>query len=156
AKEMTREGFSLPLLIGGATTSVTHTAVKIAPAYTGPTIHVLDASRSVNVASSLISPAQKPKFLEQKKEDYEKIRAEHKERRSQARYLPIEEARENRLKSEWKQVPITKPSFLGLKAFDHFSLADISARIDWSPFFHTWELRGRYPAIFNDERIGKE
>ncbi len=153
AKEMSRQMFKLPLLIGGATTSVTHTAVKIAPNYGA--IHVLDASRSVNVASSVLAKGIKEKFLSEKRSEYEKIRQEHQSRAQTAKFLTLAEARANKFAGNWKTVSITEPSFLGYKVFSKYSLHEISGKIDWSPFFHTWELRGRYPAIFDDPKAGK-
>ncbi|MBI4970592.1 MAG: methionine synthase [Candidatus Omnitrophica bacterium] len=155
AKEMEREGFTLPLIIGGATTSVAHTAVKIAPVYHAPVIHVLDASRGVGVAGNLVTPASKNKFVDEKKDEYEKIRLEHQSLQSVLKYLSIEDARKNKFTCDWKMVSIIKPKFLGIKTFSNFPLAEIRERIDWSPFFHAWELRGRYPDIFKDEKVGK-
>ena len=155
AKEMERTGLKLPLLIGGATTSITHTAVRIEPAYRGPTIHVLDASKSVTVAGSIINPEKRDKFIAEKRKDYAKIREEQKNRTKDARYVSIETARKNKFKSEWQKVPITAPFFPGVKTFKSYSIEAISHKIDWSPFFHTWELRGRYPAIFQDPEVGK-
>ena len=154
AGELERQGFQLPLLIGGATTSPAHTAVKIAPAYSSITVHVPDASRCVGVVRSLMSASLRGKFAEEKKKEYERLRAAQAERGSGARYFTIERARQNRFKSDWSKVPVTVPSFLGLRGFDEFPLGEISDRIDWSPFFHTWELRGRYPAIFQDKKQG--
>ncbi len=154
AKEMEREKFTIPLLIGGATTSVTHTAVRIAPAYSQPVIHVLDASRCVGIASQLINPALKGPLVQAKKIEYEKIREEQKGRGSQARYVSIEKAKQNKFKIDWQKTSITTPAFLGLKPFDDFPLEELAKKIDWSPFFHTWELRGRYPTIFQDEKVG--
>jgi len=154
ARQMQREGLRLPLLIGGATTSAVHTAVKIEPSYNGPVIHVLDASRSVPVVSNLISDAFRPAFVSGKKAEYEKIRDTHKNKGPQARYFTIEEARKNGLKTDWSKIPIVKPSFLGLRSFADFALEKLVPMIDWSPFFHTWELRGRYPQIFDDPKSG--
>ncbi len=154
AKEMQREGFTIPLLIGGATTSAAHTAVKIAPAYSHPVIHVLDASKSVTVAGSLLTPAEQKEFIAKKKTEYDKIRAENAGKRSAARFFTINEARANRFAPDWKQAAVTTPSFLGVKSLTDYSLVDIREKIDWSPFFHTWELRGRYPQIFQDPVVG--
>ncbi len=155
AKEMEREKFTIPLLIGGATTSVAHTAVKIAPAYSQPAIHVLDASRCVGIAGQLINPSLKKDIVQAKKIEYEKIREEQKGRGSQARFVTIENARKNKFKSDWKNVSITTPSVTGIKPFDEFPLEELAQKIDWSPFFHTWELRGRYPTIFQDKKVGE-
>ena len=154
AKEMERERFTIPLLIGGATTSVTHTAIRIAPAYGQPVVHVLDASRCVGVVSRLINPALKEKFVRDKHIEYEKIREEHSSRSSRVRAVSIEGARQNKFKSDWKKIPITAPGAMGLQPFDDFPLTELEAKIDWSPFFHTWEMRGRYPNIFQDEKAG--
>ena len=153
AKEMQREGFKLPLLIGGATTSVAHTAVRIAPAYEGPVVHVLDASRCVGVVSNLMTASLRSRFTEEKRLEYEKIRAAHKTK-STARFVAIDKARAYGFKSEWDKVPVKAPSFIGVKTFDNYPLKEISEKIDWSPFFHTWELRGRYPKIFEDKKTG--
>ncbi|OIO37442.1 MAG: methionine synthase, partial [Candidatus Omnitrophica bacterium CG1_02_46_14] len=155
AKEMARENFTIPLLIGGATTSVTHTAVRIAPAYSQPVIHVLDASRCVGIARQLLNPTLKNKLIQAKKADYEKIREEHKGQHSRARFVTIEDARKNRFGSDWGKTQVAIPSFLGLKPFDDFPIATLAEKIDWSPFFHTWELRGRYPTIFQDDKVGE-
>ncbi|MBI4397544.1 MAG: methionine synthase [Candidatus Omnitrophica bacterium] len=156
AREMQRLGFTQPLLIGGATTSVAHTAVKIGPQYqAGPVIHVLDASRSVNVCSNLLADSQKEKFIAAKKKEYEAVRKTHEEKQSKMQFLSLEEARGNRFVSDWPKVPITKPLFLGVNTFEEYSLQEISQRIDWSPFFHTWEMRGRYPAILDDPKSGE-
>ncbi len=155
AKEMTREGFTIPLLIGGATTSVTHTAVRIAPCYTGPVIHVLDASRCVGVVGRLMSAGMKEKFVQEKKADYMKIVIDREFSHPQARYVKIAEARKNKFESDWLKTTAPAPSFLGIKAFDDYPLEEIAKKIDWSPFFHTWELRGRYPHIFQDEKTGE-
>lgn len=153
AKELQREGFKLPLLIGGATTSIAHTAVRIAPGYEGPVVHVLDASRCVGVVSNLMTASLRNRFIEEKKNEYEKIRVEQKNKTG-ARFIRIEVARQNSFKSDWDKVHIKTPSFIGLKSFDDYSLKEISEKIDWSPFFHTWELRGRYPKILEDKKMG--
>jgi 5-methyltetrahydrofolate--homocysteine methyltransferase len=153
AKEMTREGFEVPLLIGGATTSKAHTAVKIAPSYSPSVIHVLDASRAVGVVGSLISPAQKPGFVQQVRVDYERMRQAHHDRGVKP-VLPIARARANRFTSDWATVEIPTPAFLGTRTINDQSLVELIPYIDWSPFFHTWELKGRYPAIFDDATVG--
>jgi 5-methyltetrahydrofolate--homocysteine methyltransferase len=161
AREMTREGFTIPLLIGGATTSKAHTAVKIAPGYTGPVVHVLDASRAVPVAGSLLSADQKPAFVQALREEYDRVRATHAS--TQARLIPLAEARRRRTLINWQAKDIAKPSFVGVRSVGSalkspgglpLSVADLVPFMDWSPFFHTWELRGRYPAIFEDPTIG--
>jgi 5-methyltetrahydrofolate--homocysteine methyltransferase len=153
AKEMTREGFEVPLLIGGATTSKAHTAVKIAPSYEPAVVHVLDASRAVGVVGSLVSPAQKPGFVRQVREDYERMRHAHQARGTKP-VLPIARARANRLVTDWAALDIPKPAFLGIRVNDDQALPELIPFIDWSPFFHTWELKGRYPAIFDDATVG--
>ena len=153
AKEMTREGFTVPLLIGGATTSKAHTAVKIAPSYAPSVVHVLDASRAVGVVGSLISPSQKPGFVQQVRDDYERLRQAHQDRGAKP-VLPIAKARTNRLATDWATLDIPVPSFLGVRTISNQPLSELVPFIDWSPFFHTWELKGRYPGIFNDATVG--
>ncbi|TKS59418.1 MAG: methionine synthase [Nitrospira sp.] len=153
AKEMTREGFEIPLLIGGATTSKAHTAVKIAPSYSSSVVHVLDASRAVGVVGSLISPSQKPGFVQQVRDDYARMRQAHQDRGAKP-VLPIARARANRFMSDWATLEIPAPGFLGIRTLQVQSLAELVPYIDWSPFFHTWELKGRYPAIFDNATIG--
>jgi len=154
AREMKREGFSLPLLIGGATTSKAHTSVKIAPHYDGPVVHVVDASRAVGVAGQLINPGLKPGFARQNREDQERIRRQHASQA--APLLPLEEARRRRLKIEWKGEDMARPEFTGVRALPDVPLEELVPCIDWSPFFHTWELRGRYPAILDHPKYGAE
>jgi len=153
AKEMTREGFTVPLLIGGATTSKAHTAVKIAPSYEPSVVHVLDASRAVGVVGSLMNPGQKPEFVNQVRNDYDRVRQAHQDRTAKP-VLPIARARANRFTSDWTAIEIPVPSFLGLKVISDQPLGELVPFIDWSPFFHTWELKGRYPTIFNDAAVG--
>ena len=155
ASEMEREKMSLPLLIGGATTSAAHTAVKIAPAYTGPVVHVVDASRVVGVAQQLLSKEKGPEYLRQIRQDQEKARKEFEGRRSAQKLLSLAEARKNAARFDWSQDP-EKPDFLGLRVYDDFPLTDLVDYIDWSPFFHAWELRGRFPKIFEDPVVGAE
>jgi 5-methyltetrahydrofolate--homocysteine methyltransferase len=159
AKEMQRQGFSVPLLIGGATTSKAHTAVKISPGYSQPVIHVLDASRAVGVVGSLLNPSLKPAFVEGVRADYDKVRAQHSGQTAKP-LLTIEEARRRRTPIEWKASDIPTPAFTGLRvlASDRRSvitISDLVPFIDWSPFFHTWELRGRYPAILEKPEAKK-
>jgi len=151
AREMERKGLMLPLLIGGATTSKAHTAVKIAPNFNQPVVHVLDASRAVPVASSLISLEHKPKFAEQIREEYDRVRATHSSQT--AKLLSIEAARKNAPKLKFDDLP--KPEFTGVKTIEP-TLAELVPFIDWSPFFHTWELRGVYPKILQHEKHGEE
>ncbi|MDP3089697.1 MAG: methionine synthase [Nitrospira sp.] len=153
AKEMTREGFTVPLLIGGATTSKAHTAVKIAPSYTPSVVHVLDASRAVGVVGSLISPSQKAAFVQQVRDDYDRMRQAHQDRGTKP-VLPIAKARANSLSTDWTTVEIPVPSFLGVRTINDQPLRELLPFIDWSPFFHTWELKGRYPGIFEDATVG--
>ena len=159
AKEMQRQGFIIPLMIGGATTSRAHTAVKISQYYSGGVVHVLDASRAVNVASSLLSPDQKPAFLANLESDYETLRIEHAGRQSGKPMLALQEAIANAPKLPQDNIAV--PEQTGVVVFEsgksgNISLKDLIPFIDWSPFFHTWELRGRYPAIFNDPNCGVE
>ena len=158
AKEMERRGIKIPLLIGGATTSRVHTAVKIQPGYKGTTVHVLDASRSVPVVSSLLSDDKKvkEKFESNIKEEYEKIRINHRKRQSEKNFLSIDRARENRLKTDWQKIKITKPEKLGITILNNYPLEKLREYIDWTPFFLTWELKGKYPAIFENEKYGVE
>jgi 5-methyltetrahydrofolate--homocysteine methyltransferase len=156
AKEMEREGMVLPLLIGGATTSRIHTAVKIDPVYSGPVVHVLDASRSVPVASEFINPDTRGAFKSRVKEEYVKLRSEHEGRQQAKNYISLSEARRNKVKIDWNNTTINKPSFLGKKVLVNYPLEEIAKYIDWTPFFQTWMLFGRYPDIFNDEKVGVE
>jgi len=153
ASEMTREGFQVPLLIGGATTSKAHTAVKIAPAYSRPVIHVLDASRAVGVVSSLISQDQKTAFAEKMRLEQEQIRQAHQGSKAR-KLLTLEQARLRKLPIEWQATDLPKPAFTGVRTLDRFPLDQLVPFIDWSPFFHTWELKGHYPQILEDGRIG--
>ncbi len=152
AKEMQRQGFTVPLLIGGATTSRAHTSVKIAPGYEQPVVHVLDASRAVGVVSSLISPELKPAFVEKNIAEQLKLRRDHEAQRGGKPLLNIEKARERRTPIAWKAADIAKPSFIGPRVLENVPLDELVPFIDWSPFFHTWELRGRYPAILEDSK----
>jgi len=154
AREMERQGFKLPLLIGGATTSRAHTAVKIAPHYSEPVVHVLDASRAVPVTTSLLSEDGKQLFVAQHRADYEKIRKAHSAPR--AKLLPIETARSRKTPIEWRPEDIPAPAFTGVRVLDNFPLATLREYIDWTPFFHTWELKGVYPRILDDERQGEQ
>jgi 5-methyltetrahydrofolate--homocysteine methyltransferase len=152
AKEMERTGFKVPLLIGGATTSRAHTAVKVAQHYSEPVVHVLDASRAVPVASSLLSADQKPAFVKQLRDDYEKLRQQHSGQ--QVKLLSLEAARANAPKLKYDDLP--KPEFTGAQVCDNPSPEEIAKFIDWTPFFHTWELRGVYPKILQHEKHGEE
>lgn len=156
AKEMQREKMTLPLLIGGATTSRIHTAVKIDPVYDGPVVHVLDASRSVPVASELINPDTRSQFQKKVKDEYVKMREDHASRQQAKNYISLGDARSNRTAIDWSKTTFTKPSFLGRKEFVNFPLEELRKYIDWTPFFQTWMLAGRYPGIFEDNVVGKE
>ena len=155
AGEMERLGFEVPLLIGGATTSRVHTAVKIAPGYGGPTVYVEDASRSVGVMASLMSDSQREEFLAARREEYEGVRERHEARRAHAEFCSLEEARENRLRIDWAGAAPLAPSVQGIQVFEDYPLADLRDRIDWTPFFRTWELSGSYPAILKDPVVGE-
>ncbi len=154
AKEMTRQGLEVPLLIGGATTSKVHTAVKIAPGYSGPTVYVLDASRSVSVATSLLSERKRDSFVESISAEYEKVCTRHANRRRGPARPPIAVARAAAHKIDWPAQTPPRPTFLGLKSFDDYDLAELAGYIDWTPFFRTWELAGTYPRILEDEKVG--
>lgn len=154
AKEMERQGFDIPLMIGGATTSRAHTAVKIEPNYHGPVVYVADASRSVGVASHLVSDDSKEAFTQKIKEEYKEVRERHQGRKAKTKQHSIEQARRN--KFNWTDYEPVKPTFLGTKVIDRFPLDTLVWYIDWTPFFHTWELAGKYPDIFEDRVIGEE
>lgn len=156
AKELDRAKMDLPLLIGGATTSRIHTAVKIAPGYPGVTVHVLDASRAVGVVASLLNPKQKEKYVQDLRNEYQSVRESYSKKHRGRTLLPLHEARKNRFNIEWKAEDIKKPVFSGIKEFKSYNLAEIREMIDWTPFFATWELKGRYPAIFDDKTVGEE
>ncbi len=153
AKEMTRQGFTVPLLIGGATTSKAHTAVKIAPSYGHATVHVLDASRAVGVVGSLINEEQRESFSAGVRADYDRIRQAHQDRGPKT-LRSLEAARKHKLSTDWAAADIPAPSFTGVRQIDRMPLRELVPYIDWSPFFHTWELRGRYPAILDDATVG--
>jgi 5-methyltetrahydrofolate--homocysteine methyltransferase len=154
AREMERQHFKLPLLIGGATTSRAHTAIKIAPFYSEPVVHVLDASRAVPVATSLLSDESREEFLVQHRADYEAVRKAHAAPRVQT--IPLAEARARHTAIEWRAQDIPTPEFTGVRLLDNFPLATLREYIDWSPFFHTWELKGIYPRILDDEKYGAQ
>ncbi|GAB4257056.1 MAG: methionine synthase [Methylomicrobium sp.] len=154
AKEMERQGFEIPLLIGGATTSRAHTAVKIEPNYHGPVVYVPDASRSVGVASNLLSNDLQAEYVKKVKEEYRDVRERHQGRKAKTQQHAIDLARRN--KFDWGNFEPIKPSFLGTKVIDRFPLDTLVWYIDWTPFFHTWELAGKYPDIFEDRVIGNE
>ena len=155
AAEMERQGFDIPLMIGGATTSRVHTAVKIDPNYRrGQTVYVTDASRAVGVASSLLSKDAKPGFVAGVRREYEEIARNHAAQRAPGRRLTLEAARANKLKFDWTKYASPVPTFLGVRAFDNYDLAELVPYIDWTPFFQTWELVGKYPAILEDDKYG--
>jgi len=156
AKEMEREGFTIPLIIGGATTSRIHAAVKVDPHYSGPAIHVLDASRSVTVCSSLMNKDQREPYVKGIKEEYAKAREAHLNKKSDKRFISIGDARNSKLQINLNGAIANKPTFTGTKVFEGFPLDELVPYIDWTPFFHTWELRGSYPKIFDDKYVGVE
>jgi 5-methyltetrahydrofolate--homocysteine methyltransferase len=161
ATELERLKFKTPLLIGGATTSQIHTAVKIAPKYSFPTVHVLDASRSVTVVSSLLDPNQYNSYVNDVTTEYRELRDHHYQTLKDRKFLSLAEARARALKIDWQSLSITKPSFLGNRTFKNYPLEKLVSRIDWGPFFAVWELRGKppnrgYPRIFNCQDVGPE
>jgi 5-methyltetrahydrofolate--homocysteine methyltransferase len=156
AKEMERLKFTIPLLIGGATTSRVHTAVKIDPHYSGSIIHVADASRAVPVVEKLLNDASKDRVHHEQKAEYVKMRAAHEATQRTEHFLSLEEARRNKPKIDWKEADIRKPIKLGLTVLEDYSLAELAKYIDWTPFFMTWRLRGAYPKIFEDAQVGEE
>ncbi|CAL8382949.1 methionine synthase [Gadus morhua] len=162
AKEMERLGLKIPLLIGGATTSKIHTAVKIAPRYKSPVVHVLDASRSVVVCSQLLEDAAREEFFEELTEEYEELRHEHYDSLKERRYLSLSQARDQGLHIDWSAQPqAVRPQFLGTRVFDSYNLRNLIDFIDWKPFFDVWQLRGKYPnrgypKIFKDKTVGAE
>ena len=156
AGEMERQGMKMPLLIGGATTSRVHTAVKIDPNYKGgPVVHVNDASRAVGVASSLLSPERREAYAADIRAEYAKISAAHFRAQADKKRLKLADARANAVKADFAKAPPKKPAFLGIKSFDAYDLAELAEYIDWTPFFQTWELTGRFPAILDDPKIGE-
>ncbi|MDX1748943.1 MAG: methionine synthase [Methylophaga sp.] len=155
AKEMERLGFDIPLMIGGATTSLIHTAVKIDPNYHGPVIYVKDASRAVGVAQNLVSKITREDFVGKIKTDYQTKREQHKGRKSTRRLLTLKQARANKTKIDWPAYQAVKPAHTGIHVFDDYPLQELVDRIDWTPFFQSWELAGRYPRILTDEIVGE-
>ena len=156
AKEMERRRLSTPLLIGGATTSRIHTAVKIEPQYSQLTVHVADASRSVGVASRAVSQNERPHLLEEVRAHYADLRAKHEARSEQRQLIPLEQARSNRARFDWEQADIVAPAKAGLTALPNYPIDDLLDYIDWSPFFVAWELSGRYPQVLSDPQVGGE
>jgi 5-methyltetrahydrofolate--homocysteine methyltransferase len=156
AAEMERQGFEIPLLIGGATTSRVHTAVKIHPGYNkGQTVYVTDASRAVGVVSSLMSPDARQGYIDDIRGEYAKVAAAHARNEAEKVRLPLVRARQNPQTVDWAAYTPTRPSFFGTKVFEDYDLAELAKYIDWTPFFQTWELKGRYPAILEDEKQGE-
>ncbi len=155
AKEMERQGFQIPLLIGGATTSKAHTAIKIAQNYSGPVVHVMDASRAVGVVSNLTSDDHREAFVTQNLTDQDKARTDYANRQSERNLLSLETARTRKPKIDWNSETPDVPDFLGVKVLKDYPLEELAQYIDWSPFFHTWELHGRYPAILTDPVVGE-
>ncbi|CAL1239573.1 methionine synthase [Candidatus Methylocalor cossyra] len=156
AKEMERQGFQIPLLIGGATTSRAHTAVKIEPQYSQPTVYVADASRAVGVAGSLLSEDLRDEYVAKVRAEYQEVRQRHGDRRAQAPLLDLTAARANAFHGDWVHYEPPRPTFLGLRVFDGYPLAELVDYIDWTPFFHTWELAGSYPKILTDPVVGEQ
>ncbi|MBE0464975.1 methionine synthase [Halomonas colorata] len=155
AKEMQRRGMNLPLLIGGATTSKAHTAVKIEPQYEHPVIYVTDASRAVGVAGRLLAANLKTAYVAEIREEYVKVRERNAKRRPKAADLDYTQARKRRFRTDWNTQTPVEPKFLGLKTFDNYDLEELIERIDWTPFFMSWQLAGKYPKILNDEVVGE-
>ena len=155
AAEMAREGFDLPLLIGGATTSKAHTAVRIAPNYSGPLVHVADASRAVGVVGALMAPDRRAAFAREVGAEYDKLRAAHGRPGGRRPRAALEEARANRMAADWAAYAPPAPPALGLQVFDGWDLADLARYIDWRPFFAAWELAGRFPDILEDAQVGE-
>ncbi|SHG20065.1 methionine synthase (B12-dependent) [Fodinibius roseus] len=156
AKELKREQFNQPLLIGGATTSRMHTAVKIEPNYDQPVIHVLDASRSVSVTGNLVSETLRNEFIKKKENEYLKLRKRHQSRSSRKTYLPLNEARENAAEIDWESTEIVPPNEPGKHVFDNYPLEEIRSYIDWGPFFIAWQMKGKFPEVLEDEKYGEE
>ncbi len=154
AGEMQREGFTMPLLIGGATTSKAHTAIKVAPHYAGPVVHVADASRAVGVAGSLVSDGLRDAFVADVAAEYKAVRESRADRQTKAPRQSLAAARANRAKIDYARVVPPKPTFTGVRTFDDIPLGDLVSRIDWTPFFQTWELRGHFPDILSDPVVG--
>ncbi|MEQ8706142.1 MAG: methionine synthase [Phaeodactylibacter sp.] len=158
AKEMERQGFTLPLLIGGATTSKTHTAVKVEPQYSGPVVHVLDASRSVSVVSNLLNDNEslRSNYVLDIRQDYERVRKLRGNRKSNKKYHTLKKARAHRLELDWQKTPAVKPKQTGIQVIDHYDVEELTEYIDWTPFFSSWQLKGKFPAILEDEVVGIE
>ncbi|MCB0751810.1 MAG: B12-binding domain-containing protein, partial [Ignavibacteriae bacterium] len=156
AKEMEREKFTIPLLIGGATTSKVHTAVKIDENYSEAVVHVHDASKAVAVAGKLLSDSSKKEFMNDISIEYNKMRENHKKKYSAKDFISLDEARKNKFTIDWDSQSIKKPNFIGVKTFNNYSLEEIAKYIDWTPFFIAWEMKGKYPTIFENDKYGVE
>jgi len=156
ANEMQRTGFTMPLLIGGATTSKAHTAVKIERCYQGATVHVLDASRAVGVVGTLLDKDRRDGFVERLRAEYDEVRVRRSERREKSELLPIEEARARAFQSDWTAYEPPAPAAPGIHVFDSIPVSELRSYIDWTPFFQAWELPGKYPAILDDEKVGEQ
>lgn len=156
AKEMTRRGIKKPLLIGGATTSKIHTAVKIAPAFDGPLVHVLDASKSIPVVNNLINENLKEAYIREKKQEYHEVAQNYNSRKEDKRYISFEEAQNNSFKIDWDNFDGFQPNNTGTTVFEDIDLSEVAKYIDWTPFFTTWMLKGKYPAILDHKIVGKE
>jgi len=154
AKEMKRNNFDLPLLIGGATTSRLHTAVRIAPEYDNGVVHVLDASRSVTVAGNLLNKENKQEFLSGIKAEYEKLKNDFGNKKSAKVLLPFEQVQKNKFPIDWEKFTPVEPTFTGVKVFEDHDLNEIYEYLDWQPFFIAWEMHGKFPQILSDEKIG--
>ncbi len=155
-KEMQRQGFELPLLIGGATTSQIHTSVKIDPQYQGAVVYVADASRAVGVASTLLSEDRRKAYIAELKEKYQQLREQRAGQQQDRKLASLDEARSNKFQTDWNSYRPVKPAFLGIRVFDNYPLSELITHIDWSPFFKAWELSGKFPAILDDEVVGVE
>ena len=156
AEEMEKRGMKTPLLIGGATTSKVHTAVKIAPKYSGPSIHVLDASRCVPVVTKLVNKNQRNAYIDEVKEDYIAVKQKHESKKQSKKLISIEDARKNKIQINWSDNNISKPRHTGIKIFNDFDLNTLKEYIDWTPFFTSWQLRGKFPNILKDDIVGQE
>ncbi len=158
AAEMERRGMKTPLLIGGATTSKTHTAIKVEPAYSGPTVHVLDASRAVTVVSELLNSEEDAReaYRQSITAEYERVRVHRAGQQSNKKFLPIAKARENGLRLDWEHYTPPAPTFLGTRTLEHYPLEELVAYIDWTPFFSSWGLAGKFPDILTDEVVGEQ
>jgi len=156
AAEMERQGLDLPLLIGGATTSPAHAAVKIDPVFSGPVIHVADASRAVGVAGLLMNSDRRGEYLDKIEQQYDDVRQKHEQRQAARKLLPLEKARQRRVTIDWSSYTPPRPRFLGVKVFDNYSIEELIPLIDWAPFFKVWQLPGRYPALLNSPNVGEQ